>query len=95
MSMIQKACNDLGYQRNEGTEVLRLRVQFSACVTGSGVADMSGNLWEWAASPQFTSGSLRGGGWNLSAGLGQCRVQAKATLEYHAGEVGFRCWRHR
>ena len=53
---------------------------------------MSGNLWEWAQDDQdSTKGYLRGGGWNLSAGLGQCRVKAPAESTYHAGEVGFRC----
>ena len=63
---------------------------FENCKTPEGVFDLSGNLWEWTTS-EYSDGVLRGGGWNLSAGLGQCRSKAAAQSSYHAGEVGVRC----
>lgn len=59
---------------------------FSGCVTPEGIADLSGNLWEWT-----DAGHLRGGGWDLSAGLGQCRAHADARADYRAPEYGARC----
>jgi formylglycine-generating enzyme required for sulfatase activity len=86
------ACHDLGDRRQEGGGNTVPSGSFKQCVTPEGIFDMSGNLWEWAQDDEDpTKGSLRGGGWNLSAGLGQCRVQAPANSTYHAGEVGFRC----
>ena len=53
---------------------------------------MSGNVWEWTISDNpREKGVLRGGAWNLSAGLGQCRARAGAKMKFRGGEVGVRC----
>ena len=59
---------------------------FSDCQTPDGVFDMTGNLWEWNAS-----GVLRGGNWNFSEGLGQCRSMARPAPHIHNDEIGLRC----
>ena len=64
------------------------------CVSPEGVYDLSGNLWEWtvdAGGPSSGAASLRGGGWELSAGLGQCRSVARADAQRGAAEFGVRC----
>lgn len=60
------------------------------CVTPEGVFDLSGNLWEWTATGE-SSGVLHGGGWNISAGLNQCRAQAHAQADHRMPEFGARC----
>lgn len=56
------------------------------CQTPEGVHDMTGNLWEWTAS-----GKLRGGNWNFSEGMGQCRAKADPSRAVRSVEYGFRC----
>ena len=56
------------------------------CQTPEGVFDLTGNLWEWT-----TDGSVRGGNWNFSEGLGQCRASAQPQSEHRSEEIGFRC----
>ena len=86
------ACHDLGNRREEGGGITVESGSFKKCQTPNGIHDMSGNLWEWTQDDlNENKGYLRGGGWNLSAGLGQCRVEAATETTYHAGEVGFRC----
>lgn len=59
---------------------------FAECKTPEGIYDMTGNLWEWDAS-----GSLRGGNWNFSEGMGQCLSTAKPAPHIHNDEIGLRC----
>ena len=69
------------------------------CGTPDGVLDQSGNLWEWTEGAAFDgpgaegaeSGVLHGGGWNFSAGLGQCRSRADAAADYRDPQFGARC----
>jgi len=67
------------------------------CATPEGVMDLSGNLWEWTASAlpdadgKQARGALRGGGWNFSAGMGQCRARASARPDYALAQTGVRC----
>ena len=79
-------CVDAGGSTREGESGSQPAGDAVECVSTIGAYDMSGNLWEWVEEQ-----TLKGGGWNLSAGLGQCKAQAKATQNFQAGEVGFRC----
>lgn len=61
----------------------------SPCATPDGVVDLSGNLWEWVQTD--AGGALRGGGWDLSAGLGQCGVRATPPPDSPPSSAGVRC----
>lgn len=56
------------------------------CKTPEGVYDMTGNVWELTQT-----GSVYGGSWNFSAGMGQCRAKASPEKGYSDREIGFRC----
>lgn len=60
------------------------------CRTPEGVYDLSGNLWEWVLDAHGT-GTLAGGGWNISAGLNQCTARAPAQVTFRNAETGTRC----
>ena len=79
-------CVDAGGNTMEGESGAQPAGHAQECVSSLGAYDMSGNLWEWTAEK-----TLQGGGWNLSAGLGQCQAQAHAKESFQAGEVGVRC----
>ena len=85
----ERTCNDHGWVDTETHGNATASGTFSECRTKNEVYDMSGNLWEWVDANG--SGQLRGGGWQLSAGLGQCRSAMTPAPNYHAGETGFRC----
>ncbi len=79
-------CVDAGGSTVEGQSGAQPSGHAQKCVSSLGAYDMSGNLWEWTAEK-----TLQGGGWNLSAGLGQCQSQAQAKESFQAGEFGVRC----
>ena len=82
-------CNDHGWMESDKRGSVSPSGSFEECKTIDGIFDLSGNLWEWTLESK--DGRIRGGGWELSAGLGQCRSYSDPIKEYHAGEVGFRC----
>ena len=86
---LAETCNDHGWVESEIHGIVAKSGSYDNCVTPNGVYDLSGNLWEW--TEKSNGGRLRGGGWELSAGLGQCRSFSDPGNDYHAGEVGFRC----
>ncbi len=60
------------------------------CRSPEGVAELSGNLWEWTEGP--AGPELRGGGWLLGAGRGQCRATSRPPAEVAGlAEWGVRC----
>ena len=60
------------------------------CQTPEGVLDLSGGLWEWSSNGP-DAGVLHGGGWDFSAGLGQCRSTAHASVDHREPDFGVRC----
>ena len=79
-------CVDAGGSTMEGQSGAQPSGTAQGCVSSIGTWDMSGNLWEWV-----DNGDIKGGGWNLSAGIGQCQSKAHTHENFQAGEVGFRC----
>ena len=86
---VASKCVDAGSSTIEGESAVRPSGEAKDCMSTMGAFDMSGNLWEWTKDKR--TGVLKGGGWNLSAGLGQCRSKARASQHFQAGEIGFRC----
>ncbi len=60
------------------------------CRTPEGVFDLSGNLWEWTVGPNGR-GWIRGGGWNMNSGLGQCNFGTEGAEGHSERILGFRC----
>lgn len=83
-------CNDAAAQApGEGGQAMPSGRK-ADCVSPEGVYDLSGNLWEWTIGADGR-GLLHGGGWNISAGLNQCRAIAQADDEHRIPEFGARC----
>jgi formylglycine-generating enzyme required for sulfatase activity len=85
-----EACFLLSSPRDAGEVNARPSGSLTRCRTPEGIMDLSGNLWEWTRA-EDGSGVLRGGGWDFSAGLGQCRSRAPAEGNYSEPQLGVRC----
>ncbi len=83
-------CHDESRARESQAGEARPVGSSTGCATPEGIADQSGNLWEWVAT-DGGGGVLAGGGWNIAAGLGQCSARAAAAPDYRAAETGTRC----
>ena len=59
---------------------------FEGCHTPDLAYDLTGNLWEWTQE-----GAIRGGRWDFSEGMGQCRSFATPLPNRASREYGFRC----
>lgn len=91
-----EACHDNAQGVNGGGHAVQSGYR-AGCTTPEGILDLSGNVWEWtlrtaagADGHPREHGVLHGGGWNLSAGMNQCRSTAEARAD-HAGQSGARC----
>ncbi|MFT5686922.1 MAG: sulfatase activating formylglycine-generating enzyme, partial [Myxococcota bacterium] len=86
------ACHDLSESATEEGGYPVASGSYRNCQSPEGVFDLSGNLWEWVAvGTGGARGVLRGGGWNLSAGLNQCRARAEAQQDHSSFQFGTRC----
>ncbi|MDG1480092.1 MAG: SUMF1/EgtB/PvdO family nonheme iron enzyme [Myxococcota bacterium] len=86
------ACHDLSESATEEGGYPVGSGNYRSCTSPEGVFDLSGNLWEWVAlTANRDRGVLRGGGWNLSAGLNQCRARAEAKQQHSSFQFGTRC----
>ena len=66
----------------------------AACVSGFGVADMSGNLWEWTSSqlqPNLQDRVLRGGSYSRPDYHDRCANRYNSLPSVISKEFGFRC----
>jgi len=86
------ACNDRSAATHEVGGGWSATGAHPDCTSPEGVLDLSGNYWEWVREDGSDSrGGLLGGGWNLSAGLNQCRAEANARLDHADTQFGARC----
>ncbi len=79
----RSACN------SEGKKPVRSGEK-EGCISPFGVADMTGNLWEWVNNGQVPQKGIAGGDY-VSGSLGGCRQVFPAAMAQHDGKVGFRC----
>lgn len=87
-----EVCNGL---EHSGDGVLPAEGQ-AACVTDSGVLNMSGNVWEWVDECDDASGAddacnVRGGSFNYDAQALACRSKIAPDRAARSSEYGFRC----
>ena len=85
-----RACNFGAAARGPEDPQLLPSGRLEGCRTPEGVADLTGNLWEWTLDPAG-NGELRGGGWNVTSGLGQCWFVVSPSEGFSLPEVGARC----
>ncbi|MHB8874265.1 MAG: SUMF1/EgtB/PvdO family nonheme iron enzyme, partial [Myxococcaceae bacterium] len=67
--------------------------QFAKCRSGYGVADLSGNIAEWTASPYSANAdkTLKGGAFARPDYAARCSARKNGSPGTRSGEVGFRC----
>jgi formylglycine-generating enzyme required for sulfatase activity len=63
----------------------------STCVSGYGVYDLNGNVWEWVGTSLDQEVSIRGGAWSSSS-CAECALKFwEHKPEMQSDRVGFRC----
>jgi eukaryotic-like serine/threonine-protein kinase len=67
--------------------------RFPQCRSSYGVADLSGNVAEWTATPYAGGADMtqKGGAFNRSAFAVRCSARLNALPSARSGTVGFRC----
>ena len=84
-----RACNFGDAARKSGDPQLLPAGQMDGCQTPEGVADLTGNLWEWTLDPGG-NGRLRGGGWNGTAASGRVAIRDYGAPGVRSASIGLR-----
>ncbi len=67
----------------------------TGCVSGYGVADMSGNVQEWTLGESVEERAIRGGFWQSVGYQSRCTTRLFFNVIYTDTTVGFRCCKSR
>ncbi len=97
---VEENCNGYEYGRNRGIVEILPSGYAHKCDNGSGVMDLSGNLWEWidATDTSKTLKLVKGGGFGNSGYDEEtlsCTNKRYQPPEIRLSGVGFRCCRDR
>jgi eukaryotic-like serine/threonine-protein kinase len=88
---IQESCNTGSADGPE--RKLALAGSFTACRSGYGASDLSGNAAEWTASnfPNTEDRLIKGGAFDTVRDTARCSARRRGAVSLKAADVGFRC----